>query len=194
MKTYKEYPVSRSIEPVSYDRLEQDRIVQEVLKKKEVKEVTREYVQGLAPWNGWVHITCRGGNTSLYNLQERQEQFFKKHCDDATYFSAFELHSNGNGWHSHNLVHFPKHRIDQYSVNVRDGKPTFMRKLWAEAFKEFGRSRIEPIQDIDKVTDYCNKHIMDYTTKGDVRGVGVYQTQFGSGEAGRRFYHAQNSD
>ena len=69
-----------------------------------------------------------------------------------------------------------------------------MRKLWSHAFKEFGRSKIEPIIDLDKVTDYCNKHVMDYTTKGDVRGVGVYQIQFGSGEAGRRFYHAQNSD
>ena len=49
-------------------------------------------------------------------------------------------------------------------------------------FKEFGRTTISQIKDLDKVADYCQKHVLDYTTKGDVRGLGVYDFHFGSAE------------
>lgn len=180
-----------SLQPIHYDQIEADRIVQETLKKKETKEITKGYVRSLADWNTWITISFRGGKMPLVKAQSLFERFMRSpDKDDITYFSAYELHNNGIGWHIHALAHLPQHRLKQYSVNVKDGKPTFCRKLWKQMFDEFGRTTISPIEDMDKVTDYCQKHVLDYTTKGDVRGLGVYDIKFGNGEEGKRFYHA----
>ena len=60
-------------------------------------------------------------------------------------------------------------------------------------FEEFGRTTISEIEDLDKVSDYCQKHVLDYTTKGDVRGLGVYDYKFGNGTDGKRFYTLKRS-
>ena len=190
-RTYQKRAALSTLQPVSYDLIEADRIVQEQLKKRETKEITKDYVKNLAEWNTWITVSFRGGKMPLIKAQGLFEKFMKNECDDVSYFAAYELHNNGIGWHIHALAHLPQHRLDQYCVNVRDGKPTYCRKLWRKLYEEFGRNTISEIEDLDKVSDYCQKHVLDYTTKGDVRGLGVYDTKFGNGEDGKRFYHAQ---
>ena len=192
MKVVKDVTSWSSLQPVSYDQIEADRIVQAALKKKETKEVTKQFVRDMAPWNTWITNSFRGGRMPLVKAQEIVQNFFKDECDDVTYFTAYELHNNGIGWHPHTLAHLPQHRIDQYCVNVNDGKPKYCRKLWKKMFHAMGRTTIAAIgkkEDFDKITDYCQKHVLDYTTKGDVRGLGVYDYHFGNGEDGRRFFH-----
>ena len=162
--------------------LESDRKFQLHLKKKETKEVTKDFVKHMSEWNAWITVSFRGGRMSLSKAQEKFAAFMKDECDTTTYFAAFELHLSGLGWHIHCLANIPQHRLDYYTVNKNDGKATYCRKLWARMFKEFGRTTISEIKDLDKVSDYCQKHVLDYTTKGDVRGLGVYDYHFGTKE------------
>ena len=182
MRIMKEVTARSSLQPVSYELIETDRITQEALKKKETKEVTKQFVKDMSAWNTWITVSFRGGKMPLVAAQSKWTRFMKDECDTTTYFTAYELHNNGIGWHLHSLANFPEHRIEHYSVNVNDGKPTFMRKLWKKMFNEFGRTTISRIDDLDKVTDYCQKHVLDYTTKGDIRGLGVYEYHFGNVE------------
>jgi hypothetical protein len=170
---------------LTFDVIESDRKIQVHLKKKETKEVTKEFVKSMSDWNAWITVSFRGGKTSLSNAQERYSNFMKDECDTTTYFAAYELHTSGLGWHIHCLANIPQHRVDYYTVNKNDGKATYCRKLWARMFKEFGRTTISQIKNLDKVSDYCQKHVLDYTTKGDVRGLGVYDIHFGNAEAFR---------
>ena len=190
MKTIEERPVQyRDLQPVSYDQIEADRIVQEQLKKRETKEITRDYVQNMADWNTWITSSFVGGKTSLYTAQRRHDEFIREHLDEATHFTAFELHNNGIGWHFHSLMHLPDHLLKKFDSNNRSkfGKDKYVPRLWKLYFDTFGRTTISRIRVLEDVTDYCIKHVLDYTTKGDVRGLGVYDFHYGSGDDGRSF-------
>ena len=183
MKEAKRVTATSTLQPVSYEVLDSDRKFQLHLKKKETKEVTKDFVKHMSDWNAWITVSFRGGRMPLHKAQEKFAAFMKDECDTTTYFAAFELHNSGLGWHIHCLANIPQHRLDYYTVNKNDGKATFCRKLWARMFKEFGRTTISQIKDLDKVADYCQKHVLDYTTKGDIRGLGVYDYHFGNAEA-----------
>ena len=78
-----------TLQPVSYDQIEADRIVQEQLKKKETKEITKDYVKNLADWNTWITVSFRGGKMPLIKAQGLFEKFMKNECDDVSYFAAY---------------------------------------------------------------------------------------------------------
>ena len=184
----------RNLQPVSYDLIAVDRVVQEQLKKRETKEITRDYVQNMADWNTWITGSFVGGKTSLYTAQARHDKFIRQHLEDATHFTAFELHNNGVGWHFHSLMHLPAHLLRKYGSNNRSkyGKDKYVPRLWKLYFDAFGRTSISRVRVLEDVTDYCIKHVLDYTTKGDVRGLGVYDFKFGNSEDGQAFLKRQN--
>ena len=184
----------RNLQPVSYNLIDADRVVQEQLKKRETKEITRDYVQNMADWNTWITGSFVGGKTSLYTAQARHDKFIRQHLEDATHFTAFELHNNGVGWHFHSLMHLPGHLLNKFSSNNRSkyGKDKYVPRLWKLYFDAFGRTSISRVRVLEDVTDYCIKHVLDYTTKGDVRGLGVYDFKFGNSEDGQAFLKRQD--
>tara|TARA_B100000963_G_C22566630_1_gene644045 strand:+ start:724 stop:1314 length:591 start_codon:yes stop_codon:yes gene_type:complete len=190
METTTQKPVQyRNLQPVSYEDIHKDKQAQEHLKSLETHDITRDFVEDMADWNTWVTGSFVGGRMPLALAQKRHEEFHRHNLDDATHFTAFELHNNGIGWHFHSLMHLPDYLVKKFSSNntSKYGSDKYVPKLWKMYFDNFGRSTLSPIRNTEDVTSYCIKHVLDYTTKADIRGVGVYTYHFGSSDDGSAF-------
>ena len=154
--------------------------------------MTAEWICGLADLNTFITITERGGKTSMEVLQKKLTEFFKNQLPDVTAFIAYEPHKNGIGYHGHAAAAVPQQRIEESTPQVRDGKPTYMRRIWRKMYKEFGRSSISAIKDEEAVVNYAQKRCLNYATKDYKAG---YQIIWGDSSQGRKdFKRCQSSD
>ena len=152
---------------------------------KNYKPISAEWLENLTQFNTFLTVTERGGMTSLDDLYKKLVAFYKANLPDAVIFTAFELHANGIGYHGHSMAHIPDQRVEALTARVNDGKPTYCRKLWTKLHRKFGRSSISEIKDQRHVTNYCQKRVFDYSTKGNQS---VFNLQFGTGPECRRAY------
>lgn len=76
-------------------------------------------------------------------------------------FLACEPHKYSRNLHAHGLVaewepaYLPE-RSDVYGQYSR-------LSLWHDYFREFGRSRVEPVNNVGQVSAYCSKYVTKYT-------------------------------
>ena len=145
--------------------------------------MTAEWICGLADLNTFITITERGGKTSMEVLQKKLTEFFKNQLPDVTAFIAYEPHKNGIGYHGHAAAAVPQQRIEESTPQVRDGKPTYMRRIWRKMYKEFGRSSISAIKDEEAVVNYAQKRCLNYATKDYNAG---YQIIWADSAQGRK--------
>ena len=154
--------------------------------------MTAEWICGLADLNTFITITERGGKTSMEVLQKKVTEFFKNQLPDVTAFIAYEPHKNGIGYHGHAAAAVPQQRIEESTPQVRDGKPTYMRRIWRKMYKEFGRSSISAIKDEEAVVNYAQKRCLNYATKDYNAG---YQIIWADSAQGRKdLKRCQGSD
>ena len=172
--------------------------------KTKDKELTLEWITDLAKWDAFSTFTFRGGHTSEQTALNRLTDFFYRSVPSMTYFMVLEKHANGTGFHAHCLNRFGSSLTNALTTNI-DRKLTREQaiakghknkwipydKLWAKAFREFGRCEIRPLRDKLKVTDYITKRIVDYQTK-QVE-CAHYHLQFGNDDTGREEARALSS-
>lgn len=165
------------------------------MKTKE-KQITVEWITDLAEWDAFSTFTMRGGKVSEQSVLDRLTDFFYRSVPTMSYFMVIEKHPMGSGFHAHCLNRFGESLSDKLTTNVDRSlttaearaaghrfKWTPYDKLWAKAFKEFGRCEIKPLENKIKVTDYILKRIVDYNTKQFE--CSHYHLQFGNDETGR---------
>ncbi len=146
------------------------------------KEMTADWICGLADLNTFITITERGGKTSMETLHKKVTEFFKTQLPDVTAFIAYEPHESGKGYHMHGVAAVPKERIQQSTPQVKDGKPTYMRRIWAKMFRKFGRSSISEVKNEEAVVNYAQKRCLNYATKNYNAG---YQIIWADSKQGR---------
>jgi hypothetical protein len=147
------------------------------------KEMTADWICNLADLNTFMTITERGGMTSMETIQKKVTEFFRKQLPDCTAFIAYEPHKNGIGFHAHAAVAVPEDRIKTSTPQVKDGKQTYMRRIWKKLYKQFGRSSISPIKNEEAVAKYAQKRCLNYATKDYNAG---YQIIWGDSTQGRK--------
>ena len=149
------------------------------------KPISAEWLEDLTQFNTFLTVTERGGMTSLEDLIKKLVPFYKLNLPDSIIFTSFEPHGNKLGYHAHSMANIPMARVDALTAQVKDGKPTYCRKLWTKLHRKFGRSSISSIKDQTHVSNYCQKRVFDYSTKGNTS---VYNLIFGTGPECRRAY------
>lgn len=142
------------------------------------KDITVEWISDLAQWDAFSTFTMRGGKTSEQTVIDRLQDFFYRAVPTMSYFMVIEKHPMGSGYHAHCLNRFGESLSNALTTNVDRSLTTAQAraaghrfkwtpydKLWAKAFKEFGRCEIKPLENKIAVTDYILKRIVDYNTK-----------------------------
>ena len=165
------------------------------MKTKE-KEITVEWITDLAEWDAFSTFTFRGGHTSEQTALNKLTDFFYRSVPSMTYFMVLEKHNNGQGFHAHCLNRFGSALTNALTTNIdrklskeeaiakgHKNKYTPYDKLWAKAFRQFGRNEIRPLKDSIAVTDYILKRIVDYNTKQFE--CAHYTYRFGNDDTGR---------
>ena len=165
------------------------------MKLKE-KEITVEWITDLANWDAFSTFTFRGGRTSEQSCLNKLQSFFFRSVPTMTYFMVIEKHLHKEGYHAHCLNRFGSALTNSLTTNIdrklsreeaiaKGHKNRWIPydKLWAKAFREFGRCEIRPLQDKIKVTDYILKRIVDYNTKQFE--CAHYHLHFGNDDTGR---------
>ena len=152
---------------------------------------TLDWVLTRAPWDAFGTFTFRGGKTPAARVESKINTFLQEKIPTASYFYVIEKHNPlgrmkrdeinnrpSPGYHAHLLLHFGKKLAAQLTTNV---KRTYTNeqaraaghrrrwmpydKLWKVAFKKFGRCEFRPLQNLEDVTSYICKRIVDYQTK-----------------------------
>ena len=164
--------------------------------KTENKQLTVEWISDLAEWDAFSTFTFRGGHTSEQTCIEKLQDFFFRSVPTMSYFMVVEKHPRGIGYHAHCLNRFGSALTNSLTTNIdrslskaeaiaKGHKRQWIPydKLWAKAFRNFGRCEIKPLKDRIAVTDYILKRVVDYQTK-QVE-CSHYTMRFGSDETGR---------
>ena len=155
------------------------------------KKPTLNWIQTRAPWDAWGTFTFRGGKMPSLEAEWKVNNFLQAEVPSVTYFYVIEKHKpNGAmkrdevmgrkpaGYHAHLLYYFGEDLTRKLTTNVkRSYTPEQARaaghshrwmpynKLWKKAFKRFGRCDITPFRDLENVTQYLLKRVVDYQTK-----------------------------
>lgn len=117
--------------------------------------------------------------------------FLQEKVPTVTYFYVIEQHKQEGimkkdeilgkpmkGFHAHLLFHFGEELTNKLTTNIKRSYSNQEAKaaghahrwmpyniLWKSAFKRFGRTEITPFRDLDQVTSYILKRVVDYQTK-----------------------------
>lgn len=113
-----------------------------------------DWVHSLAPWEVISHMTF-AWEASLYSARRCYEKFMKRELWGVSYFYALEQNPSRDGYHVHALW--------------CDCKGRSRKLIWREWFGCYGRARIEPINSLNDVSDYCAKYVTKETAWWDVK-------------------------
>jgi hypothetical protein len=116
-------------------------------KRLRVKEVTANWVHGLARWDVILHLTF-AWEASIDSGRRCFEKWMRRHYPHVSYFYALE--SNGVG---RDYLGFHVHALWAGAGGV------VRRQAWFRWFKRFGRARIEPVRCPGDVSGYCSKYV-----------------------------------
>lgn len=158
---------------------------------KKERKPTLDWIMNRAPWDAWGTFTFRGGNVGAHTCEKRVNEFLQGELPTVTYFYVIEQHKGYNapnssatpagklpGYHAHCLFRFGKELTNKLTTNINRSytddqaraagharKWIPYDKLWNKAFKKFGRCEFRPFKNLEDVTAYILKRVVDYQTK-----------------------------
>lgn len=176
---------------------------------KTEKKPTLDWIMTRAPWDAWGTFTFRGGQVGAHTCEKRVNDFLQEKLPTVTYFYVIERHKGYNtptkhstpagklpGYHAHLLYRFGADLTAKLTTNVNRSYSNDQAraaghsrrwmpydKLWKPAFKKFGRCEFRPFKNLEDVTAYIMKRVVDYQTKEvECKEHGL---RYGNGHQGR---------
>jgi len=127
----------------------------------EVKEAWESFLRRI-PWTHFLTVTFRTPRPPNHGASTLREvgRALASECE-APFFLGTELHANGS-LHVHGLLKGPD-----------DAAPATHRLLanllWERLRREFGRSQVRRVRDVEAATSYCVKYVVKELTEWDMR-------------------------
>jgi hypothetical protein len=112
------------------------------------------WVSGLANWRVIAHHTF-AWEASIWAAQKSYEKFMAREVRDVSYFYAIEENPSRDGHHVHALW--------------ADCEGVHRSRIWERWKERYGRNRIEPVNSVNDVSDYCAKYVTKRGAWWDVK-------------------------